>query len=262
MNLDDLKHAQRERLDFLDRCLTWRGSANRRDLIERFGISNAQAAIDFRTYIDRSPTPPRYDAGEKRYLAARDHVAFSSSSLQEIFGVIETDAGRKPSALPQPERQMDREIIARIYQAIRDRCALSIRYTSMQSGARVEQWIAPVRFTSDGESIHLRAWSERHTAYRDYLPIRIDPDSSFAERKLDEPLPYDEDWNTLARIWLRPKHTLSDEQAAVVRREYGFEGALLLVETRKAMEFYFDRRWHIGEAGSRLERERTEYLPI
>ena len=47
-----------------------------------------------------------------------------------------------------------------------------------------------------------------------------------------------------------------------MRREYGFEGALLLVETRKAMEFYFDRRWHIGEAGSRLERERTEYLPI
>ena len=51
MKLDDLKHAQRERLIFLDRCLTWRGMANRKDLIDRFGISIAQAALDFRVYL-------------------------------------------------------------------------------------------------------------------------------------------------------------------------------------------------------------------
>ncbi len=51
MTLDSLKHAQRERLIFLDRCFTWRGMANRRDLIERFDISMAQAALDFRTYL-------------------------------------------------------------------------------------------------------------------------------------------------------------------------------------------------------------------
>ena len=48
MKLDDLKHAQRERLIFLDRCLTWRGMANRKDLIDRFGISTAQAALEQR----------------------------------------------------------------------------------------------------------------------------------------------------------------------------------------------------------------------
>ena len=59
MIFDDLKHAQRERLIYLDQCLTWRGAANRRNLTTRFGISAAQAALDFRVYLDRArETPP------------------------------------------------------------------------------------------------------------------------------------------------------------------------------------------------------------
>lgn len=48
--MDDpaLKPAMLARLVYLDRCLTWRGQVNRKDLIERFGISSPQAAIDLR----------------------------------------------------------------------------------------------------------------------------------------------------------------------------------------------------------------------
>ena len=61
MFFNDLKHAQRDRLIYLDRCLTWRGAANRRDLMARFGISAAQAALDFRAYLDRTrEAPPIY----------------------------------------------------------------------------------------------------------------------------------------------------------------------------------------------------------
>ena len=40
-----LKPAMFARLVYLDQCLTWRGQVNRKDLIERFGISSPQAAI-------------------------------------------------------------------------------------------------------------------------------------------------------------------------------------------------------------------------
>jgi hypothetical protein len=132
----------------------------------------------------------------------------------------------------------------------------------MSSGADDGQWIAPTRFTSDGESVHVRAHSFKHGEYRNYLPIRIDPDSSFEEKLLAEPLPEDVDWNTRAIIWLRPKAGLSDQQAKVVRREFGFEGKWLRVETRKALEFFFDRRWGLGTREARLERAKTEYAPI
>ena len=42
-------------------------------------VDSIPLGVDFRTYIDRSPTPPRYDAGEKRYLAARDQRGLSAA---------------------------------------------------------------------------------------------------------------------------------------------------------------------------------------
>src|SRR5690242_5403362 len=89
MEFDDLKHAQRERLIYLDRCLTWRGMANRRDLMVRFGISSAQAALDFRLYLERAKkTPPVYDPVRKTYLAAEGHQPLVPSSLIEAFDAV------------------------------------------------------------------------------------------------------------------------------------------------------------------------------
>jgi hypothetical protein len=260
MEFDDLKHAQRERLIYLDRCLMWRGSANRRDLMERFGISAAQAALDFRAYLECSETPPAYHSARKTYLAATNHKPLVPCSLTEAFEtVLNVNDDGVSCILPQPKRQVDSTIIACLYQAIISRQALHIRYTSIATGADGGQWIAPTHFTSDGESVHLRAFSYKHNQYRDYLPIRIDPKSTFKTRPVSEQLPDDKDWNTRARVWLRPKKGLSPEQADVVRREYGFDGPLLCVETRKPLEFYLDRRWGLDQKGARLERIRTDY---
>ncbi len=264
MALDDLKYAQRERLIYLDRCLTWRGMANRKDLMERFGISMAQAALDFRVYLDLvRETPPTYDAVRKTYIVGDGHKPLAPSSLTDAFEILVNDQdGNIPSSLPRPERKANPKIIARLHQATRSSSALYIRYTSMTSGADGGQWIAPTRFTSDGESVHLRAFSFKHMEYRDYLPIRVDADSSFEERPLSEPLPRDGDWHTLARLWLKPKVGLSRKQASAVRMEYGFTEDTLLLETRKALEFYLMRRWRLSEDSSRLEVARKEYAPI
>lgn len=261
MTLNDLKHAQRERLIFLDRCFTWRGMANRRDLIERFGISTAQAALDFRVYLDLArSTPPVYDPVRKTYLAADSHEPLVLSSIAEAFDILVDDTQRSPSSvLPSPDRTADPRIIARLHQAAKSGTALEVLYTSISSGADDDQWLAPVRFTSDGESVHIRAYSFKHGEFRNYLPMRIDPNSTFQERPLSEPLPEDVDWHTRAIIWLRPKAGLSDRQSDVVRKEYGFQGEFLRVETRKALEFFFDRRWGVGTVGARLERVKVDY---
>lgn len=264
MTLDNLKHAQRERLIYLDRCLTWRGMANRRDLIERFGISTAQAALDFRVYLDlMHSTPPIYDTVRKTYIAANAHEPLVPSSPTGAFDtLVDEDQSSSTSELPRPERKADPRIIAQLYQAIKSEKALYVRYTSMSSGAGEGQWIAPTRFTSDGESVHVRCFSFKRGEYRNYLPIRIDSDNSLVQKDLIEPLPTDQDWFTRAIIWLRPRAGLSDEQAKVVRREFGFEGELLRVETRKALEFFFDRRWGLITPQARMERAKTEYKTI
>jgi len=262
--VDELKHAQRERLIYLDRCFTWRGSANRRDLVEKFGISTPQAALDFGAYLKLvEKNPPSYDAARKAYFSNRRHRPIFDSSLTDAFEVLSENA--EPfslSSVPQPQRSADPRIITQLYQSLKSNVALLVKYTSMTSGDDKAQWIAPTHFSSDGESIHVRAFSFKHLEFRDYLPIRVSPESSFERRALNEPLPEDKDWQTIGRYWLQPKSTLSLKQAAVVKLEYGFSDDTLLLETRKALEIYLLRRWRVGDANSRLELAKKEYSRI
>lgn len=251
----ELKPAQRARLHYLDQCLTWLGQANRRDLIEKFGISNAQAAVDFRIYMERVRAPaPAYDAVRKTYVADRAHRGLQDtlepSSLEAIYAQAHHDFAR----LPGPTRQCPALVMRELNQAIERRCFVEIDYVSMSSGRRDRQWIAPAHIASDGERLHVRAWSTDRSEWRDFLPVRVSINSSFAMRCRDEPLPPDEEWDTIIEVRLRPRADLSAEQKRAVRLEYGFEDESIRFETRRALEFYLERRWGLDRSGARLER--------
>lgn len=261
MTLDDLKHAQRDRLLYLDRCFAWRGRANRRDLMDRFGLSVAQAAIDFRTYLALAGAgAPVYDSEKRAYLALPDHRPLAP---QRTFGEWETAvrdrASDEFSELPLLRRASEPEIMARLSRAMAEGKSTQIRYTSMKSGDDGQQWIVPARFASDGERVHVRAYSFKHNEYRDYVPARIHA-GTFPTRPAPSSLPFDVDWHTTARIKLAPVKTLSPEQAKAVRREYGFRGETLVVEIRKALKFYIDRRWGLKQEGARLEIVGVDYI--
>jgi hypothetical protein len=259
MGFESLKHAQRERILFLDQCLTWKGQANRRDLILRFDISTAQAAVDFRTYLSLTETPPVYDATEKTYFSSGDHRALSSVGPEQVFHLLSEETSGLGTSIPLPRRSLDPAIIAPLHRAMKNERDIQITYTSMNSGLSEPQWITPVRFHFDGEAMHLRAWSHKHAAYRDYLPIRISKQKNFATQDRSSPLPFDSDWHSLVRLSLRPRSDLSDAQARVVRLEYGFEANThLAIETRKALVFYVKRRWRLDDENARLELEKVE----
>lgn len=259
MSLADLKHAQRERILFLDQCLTWRGQANRRDLIQRFDISTAQAAVDFRTYLSLTQTPPVYDATEKTYFSSGCHRSLSDVGPEHVFDLLGETTASLGASIPLPNRVMDPAVIAQLYRAMRGEHDIQVTYTSMSSGLSEPQWISPVRFHFDGEAIHLRAWSHKHKAYRDYLPIRMLKQNDVTTRVRSSPLPFDLDWHSFVRLWIRPRSNLSDEQVRVVRLEYGFqEKAHITVETRKALMFYVIRRWRLNEEAARLELEKID----
>ncbi|PCI41884.1 MAG: hypothetical protein COB46_02075 [Rhodospirillaceae bacterium] len=262
MSFNDVKHAQRERLIFLDKCFCWKGRANRRDLIDQFGLSMAQAALDFKAFlIHAGDMAPEYDAVRKRYTARSDYQPVApDETLANWRGDLQTILGIHFSELPSLTRVCDPKLLALLSRVLEKKEAIKISYTSMTTGDLSQQWIAPSQIVSDGTRIHIRAYSFKHEDFRDYVPVRINKDSSFETRLLTEPLPLDEDWHTIARITLAPCEHLSPEQAQVVRREYAFDGDTLVVDIRKALEFYTERRWGLNQPGARLECLRTEYL--
>lgn len=246
----------RARLVYLDQCLTWRGQVNRKDLIDHFGISSPQAAIDFREYLHRVAEPkPGYDTVRKCYLADPKHrglpFACEIGSPDEFVRNTEMDGF---SILPSPARQCPPAVMRQLYQAIEQRLKIEIDYVSMATGLRQNQWIAPANFASDGERLHVRAWSFHRKQWRDYVPVRVLPESRFLTAPIAEELPRDADWEELIDVRLTPHSSLSEDQKAAVRLEYGFTESVLSFQVRKSLEFYVDRRWGLNRTGSRLER--------
>ena len=264
MTFENLKYAQRERLIYLDKCFAWRGVANRSDLIDQFGVSTAQAALDFKAYLEGAKRkPPIYDAGRKTYLASEQHESLFQETLYDDWAAIVSEGStHRFDALPKLTRKSDATIVSKLYRAMVESHAIELRYISMTSGSKTKQWVAPTRFASDGERVHLRAFSFKHKEYRDYIPIRVDEKSSFQTRALDGNLPQDTEWNTLIRIYLIPKSGLSLAQVKAVKREYGFKGDSLCVETRQALEFYANHRWGLDQPNARLERSFTEIIKV
>lgn len=257
MDGDGLRRAVRVRLAYLDQCFRWRGHANRSALTGRFGISPAQAAVDFREYLSRCREPlPLYDAVRKTYVASDRHIGLEDpGELPSMLEVIADGAGDRFDALPMPRRQCPATVMRRLYQAMDRSHRIEIDYVSMSSGRSTSQWIAPTRIGFDGERLHFRAWSYRHDEWRDYLPVRVSDDSSFTSEPLPAPLPRDEEWETMLSVRLRPRSDLSPEQQRAARSEYGFaDDDALTIEVRAALAFYLDRRWGIDLPGSRLER--------
>lgn len=264
MPFEDLKHAQRSRLEFLDRLFFWDGAATRASLIKRFGISNAQAALDFRAYLaEAAPDALKYDASSRQYLA---HESFerltgkaSSSELERLLG---DESSSSFDRLPDLQRTQDMRVLRPIYRAFRAKEATKIVYQSMRDPEPMTRWIAPQRFASDGVRLHVRAWCFEREAFRDFHPARIDPDRSFLSFRPAESVPRDDDWFTWAVLKLKPHSRLTEAQQNVVRIEFGFDKDVLEARTRKALEFYTERRWGLEQKEPRLERVSVEYVPM
>lgn len=264
MPFEDLKHAQRARLEYLDRLFFWDGAATRASLIKRFGISNAQAALDFRTYLAEAPKGAlHYDASSRQYHALDDFERLSGkASSMELEQLLADAPSPAFDRLPDLQRTQGLRVLRPLYRAYRAKEATRIVYQSMRDPEPLTRWIAPVRFASDGVRLHVRAWCFEREGFRDFHPARIDPDQSFAKTKPANALPRDDDWFTWAILKLKPHSRLTDAQQRVVRIEFGFTSDVLESRTRKALAFYTQRRWGLEQKEPRLERVSIDYVPM
>lgn len=261
MAFDDLKHAQRERLEYLDRLLFWDGVATRGSLIDRFGISNPQAALDFKAYLQSAGSAAlRYDASSKRYQATEHFTRLSGEATTDEFEEMLGDQrGALFEMLPDLQRTQNVRVFRPLYRAILAKEAIEIIYQSMRDPNPETRWIAPLRFASDGVRLHLRAWCYTRQDFRDFIPSRIDASRSFINRREASDVPKDEDWFTWAILKLKPHSNLTEDQKRVVRAEFGFDGDCLELRIRKALEFYTERRWGLDQENPRLECVSRDY---
>lgn len=253
MPADTPRYAQETRLKYLDGLLFWEGRANRIDLIEKFQISPAQAALDLKWYLESTDAKAvAYDTRAKRYEATRRFKPiFGPPSPEEWLTRENRTNIDGVDILPTLARHTDWEMLAQVYRAIRDKQALLLDYQSMTDVEPKLRWIAPHALASDGLRWHTRAYCFLHEDYRDFVLTRMAESKTLTQRHASN-LPPDKEWNNIVELDLVPSTALGKTQAAAIRREYGFKGKVLAVRVRQALLFYAIRRWGLDRKDSRL----------
>lgn len=259
-----MKWGVEQRLEFIEFQLFWEDGVNRSDIIDQFGVSVPQASKDLSQYQQLALKNVWYDKSEKRYRATNEFepVLFQpdpTSYLAQLNPTSNAD-GNKPSGWLSTPPSSDRivtltrnisvVVLRTIVSGIRNQSALDIHYQSMSPSSPGPEWraIFAHAFGFDGLRWHVRAYCYRDNKYKDFLLSRIL--GARLNSKEPEPSERDDFWSTHLDVILVPNPKLTDPQQKIVATDYGMKAGQLKVPVRKAMLYYFWKRFRFDVASS------------
>lgn len=251
-----IRRGVERRLEFIEYRLYWEGQVNRSDIMEKFRVSLPQASNDLTQYRELAPDNIRYDPSAKRYLRSTEFKPRlfkpnASHYLVELKafadGVLapgDSWIGTAPSvdAMPVPGRHVDPELLRTLIEAIRNKRSVHAHYHSMRSEQLTPtwQWITPHAFSSDGLRWHVRAYCHIEDRFKDFLLSRFLGIGQFGQPGADGAC--DNDWYRVFDIMLVPNPALPIEKQRTITIEYGMADGRLVVQVRRALLYYFNKR--------------------
>lgn len=259
---EPLRWAVEARLDFLERKLFWEGTANRRDLIEKFGVSEQQASGDLTRYQALAPDNLVYDKSGKTYRTSEtfepvlykpdlDRLLADFRLLAEgAMGVEALPMAPPLDVARAPMRAVDATVLRNVLSAIRERRRLSVDYTSFSRPEARRRTIEPHALAFDGFRWHARARDVDDGAFKDFVLGRLsrtaigaDAQSSGAD---------DIEWTTIVTLVIAAHPNLPEPQRKAVELDYGMRKGRAEIETRQALVYYTKKRLGLDlKAGAR-----------
>lgn len=252
MKLENLNHAQRERLAFVDFSLEFFGQIARADLIQKFGTGLASCTRDLSLYRELAPGNAVLMHENKRYVRSEAFRAIFEHNPEEALKTLARGFGDGFS-LPQEEspRCFDAirlvhpktEIISAIMRAISSNSAIRCEYESLSSGATKRE-LVPHAIVNNGHRWHVRAFDRKSKEFRDFVCTRFKRiELLAAEPKSKEFAEADSTWNTLCELQLVPHPKLAHSKA--IEMDYSMTKGILQIEVRAALANYLLRQWNV-----------------
>ena len=236
----------------------WEGRLTTVHLIQSFGISRQQASKDINTYItEHAPKNLTYDKQLKGYVPSKQFKPlFIDDSASAYLHLLNQTHSRAPHVeglalayahtmvLEVPDRTIRPEVLRPLLKACRDSEVIEVEYVSLANPAPETRLIAPHTLIYTGMRWHVRAYCEKNREYRDFVLSRLRGQPEF-ERKTENLIDEDEDWNTKVAVIIEPDSRLKPEQKAIIEADFGMEDGVLVIPTRRALVKYVLQRFQI-----------------
>ncbi len=250
--IEELGHAQRERLAYIDFRLYFMGEIGRPDLSSRFGMAPNAATRDLGLYRQIAPQNIDFDGSHKIYRISKTFSPIFEQSPQRVLSALALGFGdglnvdsqpmlpcESPAVLSRPRM----EVLAPICRAIYAKRALAIRYHSMSNGES-DRVIVPFALVDTGLRWHVRAFDRKSGEFRDFVVTRIEaPTLVDDEPKANERPDNDIQWTRIVQLDLVPHPRLARPE--IIKMDYGMTDGSIRMRVRAAVAGYMLLRWSV-----------------
>jgi len=251
--IEQLNYQQKQRLGFIDFLLMFKGSFSRSDLTAKFEMGMANATRDISLYKELAANNCEFDNTTKLYHQSkafkpifqyepRKTLVKLANNISDGFdGVMEVAF---PVNAPLQLNVPDINVVAKLVQAVLNKKAISIIYTSLSSGSKARE-IVPHTIVDNGLRWHVRAFDRKTNSFRDFVITRIskatllDKQVEEFEREIE-----DNQWVRKMDLHLVP-HPTNIEYPQAIELDYGMNKGLLQLTVRAALVGYLLRRWNV-----------------
>ncbi len=249
---DEVKWAQRQRLQFIEIHAFYTGAVSRSDVASAFAISDAAATKDLKFYNDAVPGNLVYQHTVFGFVpTAQFEPVFADLSPEKVLPVIEanlTGVERPGSGAPLfsipvadlnlPRRLPDKRVLAPITRAIVQRKKLKVSYRSLSEKTSDEnRVIEPHALVNTGYRWHVRAYNEASFDFRDFVLSRF-ASAELLTAAAESAASYDDDWVEPITVRLAPHPGLSEAHQRSLLLDYGSETQEIELTIRRALLGY------------------------
>lgn len=252
IELENLGFAQKQRLAYIDFKLMFVGHVNRSELVAYFEQGLSSATRDINLYKELTPNNMEYDPRDKRYYqAARFTPLFQHDPRKTLMKLSHdiTDGFDAigdinfPVEAPSQLNIPDIWIVAKLVQAVINKKAVNVIYTSLSSGSGSRD-IVPHSIVDNGLRWHVRAYDRKSQSFRDFVLTRItkvtirDHEIQQSEEKLE-----DHQWMRMMPLHLVPHPSV--EHPTAIALDYAMTDGVMELNVRAALAGYLLRRWNV-----------------
>jgi hypothetical protein len=232
--IENIRYAQRQRLQFIESVAFWEGEIDRPRVCKVFHVSENHVTRDFRLYRQSFPENLDYDITSRVYRPSREfrpHIASgrpeeylsllrSYTESQSAALVPAIGQGVRSASLPAPSGQIEPEVLFLVTRAIKCRQGLSIQYQSLNTPHPTSRVVWPHTLICADFRWRIRAFDEKYGKYLDLVLTRI---LSVSPTKVALPAGIEKDagWENEVLVEITPFTGLSRDQKRVVGMEYG-----------------------------------------
>ncbi|MBF0159227.1 MAG: WYL domain-containing protein [Magnetococcales bacterium] len=258
-----LRWGVERRMEFIEFRLYWEGRINRKDLIDKFGVSIPQASADLTRYLEIAPGNMVYDTRLKFYFAPKNfkprflqpeadrYFANLRSIAAGIMNSTESWLENIPSyhVLQHPNRHIDPERLRKVMESIRSNLTIQIKYQSISTPEPEWRWVTPHALGFDGYRWHIRAFCHQDNGFRDFVLARILSIRNSRDDKVDAS--QDKEWHEMVDVRIGPHPKLTESQKKVVELDYGLEKGQRVISIRHAFLPYFVKQFGLDQPNER-----------